>query len=480
MGPVRATSPLSLSQCLGLESSLGFLPLFAGPVYGPSRLAASLVLAIMVLPTITAVSRDVLRAIPNAQREAALALGATHWEMISQVLLPYGTSGFLGAIILGLGRALGETIAVTMVIGNNLDLTASLLHPGYTMASVIANEFTEATFDLYLHALIEIGLVLFVMTLRDQPDRPAPGLARDDQRPRRARGMNSQSAKRRLQVPQTRRNIAMLGLTGLFTLIGVMPLIWILVYVVQQGLPALSPRFFTTAAHPGRRARRRHPQRPGRLADDRGPWAAGRCAGGCHGRHLRRCRPNTALGDGGAVWDRCDLAGVPSIVMGIFAYTLIVLPQRHFSAFSGGIVLCLHHGAHHHPHHRGDAPLVPGTLREGSLALGAPEWRTSFSVVLPAALNGLVTGIMLAIARGAGEAAPMLFTAFGNPFLSFDFSQPVATLPHMIYIYAISPYKDWHDKAWATALVLIAIVLVLNARARLLVWWRTRRLGTVR
>src|SRR5512142_1662016 len=149
----------------GLENGLGFLPLFAGPVYGPSRLAASLVLAIMVFPTITAVSRDVLRAIPNNQREAALALGATRWEMIYQVLLPYGTSGFLGAIILGLGRALGETIAVTMVIGNNLDLTASLLHPGYTMASVIANEFTEATFDLYLNALIEIGLVLFVMTL---------------------------------------------------------------------------------------------------------------------------------------------------------------------------------------------------------------------------------------------------------------------------------------------------------------------------
>lgn len=148
-----------------LNKTLGFLPLFQGPVFGPSRLAAGLLLAIMVFPTITAVSRDVLLAIPNSQREAAMALGATRWEMISQVLLPYGTSGLFGAIILGLGRALGETIAVTMVIGNNLDLTASLLHPGYTMASVIANEFTEATFDLYLHALIEIGLILFVITL---------------------------------------------------------------------------------------------------------------------------------------------------------------------------------------------------------------------------------------------------------------------------------------------------------------------------
>jgi phosphate transport system permease protein len=119
----------------------------------------------MILPIIAAVSRDVFRAIPAAQREAALALGATRWEMISQVLIPYGRSGLLGAVILGLGRALGETIAVTMVIGNNLDLTASLLHPGYTMASIIANEFTEATYDLYLNALIEIGLILFVVTL---------------------------------------------------------------------------------------------------------------------------------------------------------------------------------------------------------------------------------------------------------------------------------------------------------------------------
>ncbi|MGB8647393.1 MAG: phosphate ABC transporter permease subunit PstC [Anaerolineae bacterium] len=148
-----------------LHGALGFLPLFEGPVFGTSRLAASLVLSIMILPTISAVSRDVFRAIPAAQREASMALGSTRWEMISQVLVPYGMSGILGAVILGLGRALGETIAVTMVIGNNLDLSASLLHPGYTMASIIANEFAEATYDLYVQSLIEIALVLFVITL---------------------------------------------------------------------------------------------------------------------------------------------------------------------------------------------------------------------------------------------------------------------------------------------------------------------------
>jgi phosphate transport system permease protein len=148
-----------------ISKALDSLPLFEGPVFGPSRLAAAAILAIMITPTISAVSRDVFRAIPRSQREAALALGATRWEMIWQVLIPYGLSGILGAVILGLGRALGETMAVTMVIGNNLDLSASLLHPGYTMASIIANEFTEATYDLYLNALIEIGLTLFGLTL---------------------------------------------------------------------------------------------------------------------------------------------------------------------------------------------------------------------------------------------------------------------------------------------------------------------------
>ena len=148
-----------------MNRTLGFLPFFKGPIYGPSRLAAALLLTIMILPTITAISRDVFRAIPNAQREASFALGSTHWEMISRTLIPYGFSGILGAAILGLGRALGETMAVTMVIGNNLDLSASILHPGYTMASIIANEFTEATYDLYVHSLIEIGLILFALTL---------------------------------------------------------------------------------------------------------------------------------------------------------------------------------------------------------------------------------------------------------------------------------------------------------------------------
>jgi phosphate transport system permease protein len=141
--------------------------LFAGPIpeSGVSRLGAAFILTIMIIPTITAVSRDVLLSIPDSQREASLALGATKWESIWQVLLPYGNSGILGAVILGLGRALGETMAVTMVIGNSIEGTISLLRPGYTMASIIANEFAEAVSVLHSQALIEVGLVLFFMTL---------------------------------------------------------------------------------------------------------------------------------------------------------------------------------------------------------------------------------------------------------------------------------------------------------------------------
>ncbi len=150
-----------ISDTLGL----GRLALFAGPAYGNSVLAAGVILAIMVLPYIAAVSREVLLAVPRSQREAALALGATRWETIVGAVLPYARVGIFGGVILGLGRALGETMAVTMVIGNSHDMSLSLFHPGYTMASLIANEFSEATDDLHLSALMAVGLVLFVVTL---------------------------------------------------------------------------------------------------------------------------------------------------------------------------------------------------------------------------------------------------------------------------------------------------------------------------
>ena len=148
-----------------LKTSLGFLPLFKGPVYGVDFLTAGLVLSIMTVPFIISVSRESLLAVPRDQREASLALGATHWETTWRIVVPYAKLGIFGSIFLALARALGETMAVTMVVGNDPKIHASLLAPGYSIAAVIANEFSEATGDLYQSALIELGLVLFCLTI---------------------------------------------------------------------------------------------------------------------------------------------------------------------------------------------------------------------------------------------------------------------------------------------------------------------------
>lgn len=148
-----------------LGSKLGFLPLFQGPPFGIGFLAAGVILAIMTIPIIAAISRDAIKAVPNTQREAMYALGATRWEIISKAVIPYCRSSLIGGSILGLGRALGETMAVTMIIGNGYKLTASLFSPGSTIASKIANEFAEATTNLYTASLVELALILFVITL---------------------------------------------------------------------------------------------------------------------------------------------------------------------------------------------------------------------------------------------------------------------------------------------------------------------------
>ena len=148
-----------------LRAGLGWTPFFSGVFYGNSMLAGGVILAIMVVPYIAAVAREVLLAVPGSQREAALGLGATRWEAVWSAVLPYGRAGIIGAIMLGLGRALGETMAVTMLIGNRHDIALSLLQPGYTMAAALANEFTEATTTMYQAALVEVGLILFLITI---------------------------------------------------------------------------------------------------------------------------------------------------------------------------------------------------------------------------------------------------------------------------------------------------------------------------
>jgi phosphate transport system permease protein len=273
-------------------------------------------------------------------------------------------------------------------------------------------------------------------------------------------------------------NLVMLALTGVSALAAVTPLVWIVTYVTQQGVSFLSLDFFTHLPTP---------------VGVPGGGVANALMGSAVTVGLATLmavpvglltaiyvayNANTPLGV--AVRFGTDvLSGVPSVVVGIFAYTLIVLNMGHFSALAGGFALSIIMLPTVVRTTEEMIKLVPGSLREGSLALGAPEWRTSFQVVLPAAISGVVTGVMLGVARVAGEAAPMLFTAFGNPYWSTDVTQPMSTLPHMVFTYAISPYRDWQAKAWTTALVLMIVVLTLNVAARLVVAWRQKKTGAM-
>jgi phosphate transport system permease protein len=270
----------------------------------------------------------------------------------------------------------------------------------------------------------------------------------------------------------------MLALTIVATGLAIVPLIWILAYVVIQALPALSPSFLTDLPTP-----------VGVPGGGIGNSIVGSAITvglgvlmaapvGLLAALFLALSPNRRLAT--AIRFGTDVvAGVPSIVMGMFVYAIVVLPQRHFSALSGAVVLGLIMLPIIIRTAEEMLRLVPASLREGSLALGAAEWRTAAAVLVPAAVNGIITGVMLAVARAAGEAAPMLFTAFGNPFMSTDLNQPIATLPHTVFLYANSPYEDWRAKAWATALVLIVLVLGLNVIARLIASSRARRLGAL-
>lgn len=271
-------------------------------------------------------------------------------------------------------------------------------------------------------------------------------------------------------------NTVMLGLTGLATVVAIIPLLWIVLYVLIQGGRFLSFDFFTKLPTP---------------VGVPGGGVVNAIVGsailvtlacifsipiGILAAIYASAHPNTRLGL--SLRFATDvLSGIPSIVVGIFAYTVVVLPMHQFSALAGGVALSIIMLPTVTRTTEEMLKLVPNSLREASLSLGAPEWKTSLRVMLPAALEGVVTGIMLGIARVAGEAAPLMLTSFGNSFMNTDITHPIAALPQTIYIYAVAPYKDWHDKAWTTALVLMTLVLGLNITARLIIVWRRRKLG---
>jgi phosphate transport system permease protein len=277
--------------------------------------------------------------------------------------------------------------------------------------------------------------------------------------------------------PTVRRKLLsslFVGFCGLSVLVALVPLAFILFYVINEGVSSLNLDFFTKMPKP-----------------------VGETGGGMANAIVGTLIV-TGLGSLFAVpigilsgvymseyagtrfaslvrFAADTLNGVPSIVVGVFVYGIAVLPFKQFSALAGGLAL----GVMMIPIIARTTEelllLVPGTMREGALALGATRSRAVFSVVLPAALPGIITGVVLALARIAGETAPLLFTAFSNRFFTTQLTQPIATLTVMVFTYAISPYRDWHRQAWAGALVLVTIVLVCSLLAR----YATRRLESI-
>jgi phosphate transport system permease protein len=478
--------------------------MFGGPNEGGlGILAGGLILSIMIVPYIAAVSYDVCRAVPRSQREGALALGATRWQTIWKVVLPYARPGIVGAAFLALGRALGETMAITMLIGNRPEIRWSPFpitimmegQPekftpfalGDSIASVISNQFTEANYALFRSVLVELGLLLLLVTViinsvarlliwrvgrggsfwrghhhsaASTTGSTAPtvnGVAADTQA-RHAPIVGSPAA---LRIDVVMTQVLRLCLA---TTLG--PLFLILGYLIYRGVGALNWDFFVNLPV--------------------GPMRAG---GGVANALLGSTKivglatlfavPVGLLaaiflaeyrgGPLAAVVRFIGelLGGVPSIVIGIFAATVIAEPFRAFGwggvfALSVMMVPIVMRASEE------SLKLVPQTLRNASYALGASQWQTVLRVTVPAALPAIITGVFLAIARIAGESAPLLLTAGENSLWPQSLSDYTPTLPVTIFRYATSPFGDLNRQAWAAAFVLLTVVMLLNFGIRFL------------
>jgi phosphate transport system permease protein len=387
------------------------------------------------------------------------------------------------------------------------------------MASLIANEFSEASSDAHLSALMAVGFALFAITLivnafarllvrrvshgagsrpaavplssppsSSSPRKRGPKFARSNMDPRfrgndeapRVRGNDNDSGSSanggdsgrqrtspfRTLTLRRARSASMLALAATAAVVATLPLLFILWHLLSAGASSLGLDFFTHAPRPvGELGGGMGNAIVGSLMLVAGAAAIGIPAGVGAGLYLAEHRASRLATTVRFLSD--VLTGLPSIVTGIFVWTFIVRPMGHFSAFAGSVALgtmmipmvartteeMLH--------------LVPASLREAALALGYPRWRASLTVVLRTASAGIVTGALVSLARVAGETAPLLFTAFGNQYWSTSPGQPIAALPLQIFSYAISPYDEWHRLAWAGALVLIALILVISILARI-------------
>jgi phosphate ABC transporter permease protein PstC/phosphate ABC transporter permease subunit PstA len=505
-------SPLFRSHVEPFLHSLPVLggAVFGGPDYGPSILLAAVVLSIMTLPTLVSLSRSALRAVPLADREAAMALGATRWQVVRKVVWPAARPGIAAAVTLAIGRALGEAIAVALVIGNEPSWPHSLVGPGATLGSSIVNQFAEAEPGLGASSVIALGAVLFVLTVvvniggqalrragrtsgagsfavpaAPPAGQPGDGTALTIVLPGAsssggqggasvlpdggAGGLGLHTPAEPYAGPHhTLRRRRLLGTSaqavcGVCLAAAAAPLVALVVYTVARGAPALSFGFLV------------HPVAPAFVP---GGGISTAIAGTARvvGLALVMAAPPgllTAL----FLFERPGripallrfgadvLSGVPSIVIGIVAYEIVVRPMHGASTLAASIALAVLMLPIMVRADEEAIRTVSVDLQEAGAALGAPRWRVVRSVVLRGSMPGLVAGNLLALARAIGETAPLLFT-----LASANFAMTL-----LIFTDAQQPETSLQQVAWATALVLLGAVLALSAFARFIAWWLTRR-----
>ncbi len=463
---------------------------------GVGIVPAGIILSVMIVPYVASVAYDTCRAVPRSQREASLALGATRWQTIWSVVLPYARPGIVGGCFLALGRALGETMAVTMLIGNKTEIHFSFFALGNSIASVIANELAEASYDLHQAALVELGLLLLIVTVlmnvaarlllwqvtrsRSSPrgsseettSTPVASASRNGDAFVVSKATGEPTAPRRRELTavsqgwNTAINRLMTGVLALGLLSTIVPLFLILGYLLVRGFSSLSWDFFTHLPAPvGEPGGGMRNAIYGSFLLVGLATAAAVPIGMMAAIYLaeyRRSRLGTVVRFVAEL-----LGGVPSIVIGIFGYALIVRPMGHFSGYAGSFALAVMMLPIVVRAGEEALKLIPDSLRQASYALGASQWQTIVRVIVPAALPAIITAVFLAIARVAGETAPLLLTALSNQYMPTSPNDFMPSLPVYIFNYAISPFEDWHRQAWAAALVLVLTVMILNFGVRL-------------
>ena len=460
---------------------------------GAGILAAGILLSIMIIPYITAISFDVCRSVPRTQREGALALGATRWQMIRSAVIPYARPGIIAACFLALGRALGETMAVTMVIGNRTEINFSIFAVGDSIASVIANRLNEADTPQVRSALVALGFILLIITSalnilgRLMINRLEPG--KRSHQPS-AAPPTSAAVAEAAPVPFTTRheplkavspvrdqiiNRAMTFVLGACLFGSLIPLFLILGYITERGVTALNWAFFTQTPKPllstGTVGGLKHAILGSAIlvalavamAVPVGILASVFLAESRSRRLASSVRFVTEI-----------LGGVPSIVLGIFSYSVFVVPMipgvkpLGFSAWAGAFALAVMMIPVVVRSAEEAIRMVPQSLRHASYALGASFSQTVLRVTIPSALPAILTGVILATSRIAGETAPLLLTAYGSNSMPTSLNQQTPFLPGYVYTYATKPELPYQQQAWSAALVLLAFVILLNVGIRLL------------